>query len=191
MFPKKASDAYITSNGERSTLGAVIGSGGGGGGGIPSHTIADAGKVLKVDNTNNLVWGDVETFTPDYENDILIIGVHEGYNYYIPMQKVLVINAEGYEIKTNPESTSFVAKIDIYSLDVVNGVPVSTFIKTLVHNDDNTYEDDNIKVSYTGSKWDATLKTSMKDLTTGNNVVSPVQWSYNTDVDYKWYIPET
>lgn len=188
MFPKKASDAYIASTGERSTLGAVIGSGGGG---IPSHTIADAGKVLKVDNTNNLAWGDIETFTPDYENDILIIGIREGYNYYIPMQKVLVINAEGYEIKTNPESTSFAAKIDIYSLDVVNGVPTSTFIKTLVHNDDNTYEDDNIKVSYTGSKWDATLKVSMKDLTTGNNISSPVQWSYNTDVDYKWYIPET
>lgn len=190
MFPKKASDAYIKSTGERSTLGEVIGSGGGGGGGIPSHTIADAGKVLTIDNTNNLVWGDVETFTPDYENDVLVIGIHEGYNYYIPMEKALVINASGYRIKTNPESTSFVAKIDLYSLEIVDGLPVSTFIKTLVHNDDNTYDDSNITVTYTGSNWQATLKTPMKDLITGDSVASPVSWGYNTDVDYKWYIPE-
>lgn len=61
MFPKKASDAYIKSTGERSTLGTVIGSGGGGGGGsdLPPHSAADAGKVLAVTDTGALAWSSV------------------------------------------------------------------------------------------------------------------------------------
>lgn len=54
MFPKKDSDAYIKSTGERSTLGQMIGSGGGSD--IPSHTIADAGKVLGVLEDGTLGW---------------------------------------------------------------------------------------------------------------------------------------
>lgn len=130
------------------------------------------------------------SYTPDYDHDILVIGIHEGYNYYIPMEKAPSINASGYEIKTNPGSTSFTAKVDIYSMEVVEGIPTLTFIKTLVHNDDKTYDDDNITVTYTGSKWQAILKVPMKDLATGNSVTSPTEWNYDVNVDYKWYIPE-
>ena len=59
MFPKKASDAYIKSTGERSTLGTVIGSGGGGGSDLPPHSAADAGKVLAVTDTGALAWSTV------------------------------------------------------------------------------------------------------------------------------------
>lgn len=59
MFPNKDSDAYIKSTGERSTLGQMIGSGGGGGSELPPHTVADAGKVLMVDDANKLIWGTV------------------------------------------------------------------------------------------------------------------------------------
>lgn len=59
MFPKKDSDAYIKSTGERSTLGQMIGSGGGGGSDLPPHSAADAGKVLAVTDTGALAWSTV------------------------------------------------------------------------------------------------------------------------------------
>lgn len=57
MFPKKDSDAYIKSTGERSTLGQMIGSGGGSD--LPPHSAADAGKVLAVTDTGALAWSTV------------------------------------------------------------------------------------------------------------------------------------
>lgn len=59
MFPLNSNQAYIKETGERSTLGAVIRSGGSGSSELPEYGIADAGKVLMVDNTGNLVWGTV------------------------------------------------------------------------------------------------------------------------------------
>lgn len=58
MFPLNSNLPYIKDDGTRDKLGNVIGSGGGGGGGsdIPEHTIADAGKVLGVDDEGNLAW---------------------------------------------------------------------------------------------------------------------------------------
>lgn len=56
MFPKKDSDSYVKSTGERSTLGQMIGSGGGGGSDLPPHSVADAGKVLGVTDEGTLAW---------------------------------------------------------------------------------------------------------------------------------------
>lgn len=53
MFPLNSNDQYIDSNGKRSKLGDAIGSGGGG---LPEHTEADAGKVLKVADDGSLEW---------------------------------------------------------------------------------------------------------------------------------------
>lgn len=56
-FPLSSNDPYIKDTGERSTLGKVIGSGGGGGTSeLPEYSIADAGKVLTVNNSGSLVW---------------------------------------------------------------------------------------------------------------------------------------
>ena len=61
MFPLNSKEAYINDNGTRTTLGAAIGSGGGGGGTseLPEYGIADAGKVLTVNNSGSLEWGTV------------------------------------------------------------------------------------------------------------------------------------
>lgn len=59
MFPLNSNMPYIKETGERDKLGNVIGSGGGGSE-LPSHTIADAGKVLGVDDEGNLVWETID-----------------------------------------------------------------------------------------------------------------------------------
>lgn len=166
MFPKKASDAYIKSTGERSTLGEVIGSGGGGGGG--------------------------GSFTPDYENQELVIGIVDDFEYYIPMSKRFVGDGKhGYEIKTNPESSQYTAKIDIYSFIFVDGQTTDkTLIKTLAHNGESTYEDSNIKVEYVtaDTNWKVTLITDMYETSDNDPVSSPVTWRYDSEVDYNWYM---
>lgn len=59
MFPLNSNVPYIKENGERDKLGNVIGSGGGGSE-LPAHTIADAGKVLGVNDEGNLVWETID-----------------------------------------------------------------------------------------------------------------------------------
>ena len=65
-FPLNSNDPYIKDTGERSTLGAVIGSGGGGSSELPEYSIADAGKVLTVDDSGDLEW--VTPATPSEGN---------------------------------------------------------------------------------------------------------------------------
>lgn len=55
-FPLNSNDPYIKDTGERTTLGAALGSGGGGSSELPEYGIADAGKVLTVDNEGDLTW---------------------------------------------------------------------------------------------------------------------------------------
>lgn len=55
MFPLNSNMPYIKDTGERDKLGNVIGSGGGSSE-LPEHSIADAGKVLGVNNEGNLAW---------------------------------------------------------------------------------------------------------------------------------------
>lgn len=57
MFPLNWNDPVIKKDGSRTTLADYVD--GGGGSELPDHTIADAGKVLMVDDTNTLVWGSV------------------------------------------------------------------------------------------------------------------------------------
>lgn len=62
MFPLNWNDPVIKKDGSRTTLADYAGGGGGGGSSeLPAHTIADAGKVLMVDDTNTLVWGSVSS----------------------------------------------------------------------------------------------------------------------------------
>lgn len=156
MFPIPWNFPFRKKNGDVTTIGEMVDSGGGGG-----------------------------SYTPDYENDRLIIGVHDDFNYYVPMSKEYVGEGiAGYEIKTDPQSSSSTAMINIYSLIYLDGeIMYKTFIKRLIHNADKDYEDDNISVTYTGSQWRV---TSLVPLYNESGVVyeSPLAWSYNTVVDY-------
>lgn len=129
--------------------------------------------------------GGGSSFTPDYENEILVIGTVGDWKYFIPMSKEYVGSGiTGYEIETNPDSTSSAAKIDIYQIIYTDGeIVYKELIKTLVHNGDKDYEDDNLSVTYIGSSWTVTTKVPLYDVE-GTAYVSPVTWSYNTTVDY-------
>lgn len=73
MFPLNSNMPYIKDTGERDKLGNVIGSGGGSSD-LPEYSIADAGKVLGVDEDGDLAWvtvsgGNQFSFAPSrYEN---------------------------------------------------------------------------------------------------------------------------
>lgn len=158
MFPLNSNLPYIKDDGTRDKLGNVIGSGGGGGGG---------------------------SYTPDYEHDILIIGEHEDWEYYIPMNKRYAGDGIwGYEIKTNPESSSGTAMIDLYSLIYIDGeITHKTKIKTLVHNGDKDYSDEWITITYSGSSWSVTFSEPLYQ-EDGTAYTSPVTWLYSATVDY-------
>ena len=160
MFPIPWNFPFRKKNGDVTTIGEMVGGGGGG------------------------------SYTPDYENDRLIIGVHEDFNYFVPMSKEYVGSGLlGYEIKTI-DNTGYTATIEVYKIYVDDGAIIATEkIKTIVYNSGETYDDDNITVRYS-SKWIATLKTTMKNVSDDETVVSPVEWTYKTEVDYKWYMPE-
>lgn len=59
MFPLNSNQAYIKETGERSTLGAMIGSGGGSSE-LPEYSAANAGQVLTVNDDGELAWGEVK-----------------------------------------------------------------------------------------------------------------------------------
>lgn len=159
MFPLNSNNPYIKDTGERTTLGAVIGSGGGGGD---------------------------EPYTPDYENDRLIIGRHGLYDYYVPMSKEFIYDTDdGYEIITNPASSSTDAMIDLYKVAYIDGTVHKRFVKTIHHearHGDNTYTDDNISISYTSNWTVQATATLYKE--NGESYANPLVWAYNTNVDY-------
>lgn len=161
MFPIRWNKAFRKKDGSISTIGAEIDAAGGGGGG---------------------------SFTPDYDNDVLIIGTHGDYNYFIPMQKTYIGQGiAGYEIKTNPDSSPAAAKIDLYSIIYDGSEIVSkNLIKTLIHNtSDKEYEDDNISITYNSNNatWVVTSKVPFYD-ESGNVYQSPLTWLYGNTVDY-------
>lgn len=158
MFPLNSNMPYIKDNGERDKLGNVIGSGGGCGGSI----------------------------TPDYENEILQIGTVGNWDYYIPMSKSWSGDyIAGYEVKTNPESTANKAMVDVFFIKYVSGTGIveKTLLKTLIHNGDYNYSDDNIAITYTSSTWSLTCKVPLYE-TDGDTYTSPMTWTYSTQVDY-------
>lgn len=157
MFPIPWNFPFRKKNGDITTIGDMIGGGGGGGG----------------------------SYTPDYENEQLIIGVHEDWEYYIPMTKRYAGEGIwGYEIKTNPESSSSAAKIDLYSFIYLDGeITQKTKIKTLIHNEDKDYEDDYISITYVNSNWRVTFSNPLYQQN-GTTYTSPVTWGYGTTVDY-------
>lgn len=191
MFPIPWNKAYRNKDGSLSTIDDAIG-GGGGGYTLPAATASRLGGVkigsgvtVQPDGTIS-VSGGGGGFVPDYQNERLIIGVHDDYNYFIPMEKEYVgEGSEGYEIKTNPESTQSTAKIDIYSIIYEDEIISKELIKTLVHNGDNTYEDSNISVAYNsgGTSWVVTSKVPLYD-ESGNVYTSPLSWLYANTVDY-------
>lgn len=158
MFPIPWNFPFRKKNGDVTTIGEMVDNGGGGGG---------------------------SSYTPDYENEQLIIGIHEDWEYYIPMNKRYAgAGIWGYEIKTNPESSSSAAMIDLYSLIYVDGeITQKTKIKTLVHNEDKDYEDDYISITYVGSNWRVTFSNPLYQQN-GTAYTSPVTWGYSTTVDY-------
>lgn len=162
-----------------------------GGSDLPEYDSGDAGKVLGVDEDGKLAWESVSQFTPDYENETLEIGTYGDWKYYIPMSKTYVGSGiQGYEIETDPTSTSSVAKIDLYAIIYGGGeIVYKNLIKTLVHNGDKDYEDDYIKITYLSSDWSVTSKSSLYD-TAGNVYQSPLTWGYATTVDYKMLIAD-
>lgn len=192
MFPIKWNKAFRKKDGSISTIGAEIDAGGGGGGGytLPTATASrlggvkiGAGVTVQEDGTISVSGGGA--FVPDYENERLIIGIHGDYNYFIPMDKEYIGSGiEGYEIETNPNSSSGAAMIDVYGIIYADGEVVEKhLIKTLVHNGDKNYEDDNISITYGGSDWAVTSKVSLYD-ENGDVYTSPLTWTYATIVDY-------
>lgn len=157
MFPINFNDPYLKEDGSIVPVSEVIGGGGGGGG----------------------------SFTPDYENEILVIGEHGNWKYYIPMNKEYVgPGAHGYEIETDPQSSSSTAIVNLYDIVYVNGeILYKKLIKKLIHNADKNYEDENISITYTGSVWQITCKVTMYN-ENGTAYTSPVTWTYSTNVDY-------
>lgn len=69
MFPINFNDPYLKEDGSIVPISEVIG-GGGGGSELPPHTVADAGKVLSIDENNNLVW--VELPTPTMRTSVKV-----------------------------------------------------------------------------------------------------------------------
>lgn len=124
------------------------------------------------------------SYTPDYENNVLIVGVVDDWKYYIPMSKEYVgDDIVGYEIETSPQSTQFSAKVDLYFIVYAGGeILYKSLIKTLIHNADKDYEDDNISVTYNGN-WKVTSKVSLYN-ESGVVYESPLTWGYDTTVDY-------
>lgn len=152
---------------------------------LPAYTSAEEGKALTVDDQGALEWGEISQFTPDYTNNELIIGTHEDWQYYIPMSKRYAGSGIwGYEITTNPDSSSSEAMIDLYSLIYVDGAATQkTKIKTLHHNGDKNYSDEWISITYSGSNWSVTFSEPMY-AADGTAYTSPVSWNYGTVVDY-------
>lgn len=160
MFPIRWNKAFRKKDGSITTIGAEIDAGGGGGGG--------------------------GSFTPDYENERLIIGVHDNYNYFIPMEKEYVgPGSFGYEIETDTTGSSD-ASISVYQVIYESGVETEKYLlKHLVYNGDNSYEDNNIKITYNkiaGSSWSIEFSNTMYKLN-GDAWTSPITWLYNVSVD--------
>ena len=68
MFPLNSNTTYIEDSGKRARLGDVVG--GGGGSDIPEYDVADAGKVLMVDDSGELEWSTVSGAPRQYGNYI-------------------------------------------------------------------------------------------------------------------------
>lgn len=156
-FPLNSNDPYIKPTGERSTLGAEIGSGGGGGGG---------------------------SFTPDYENDVLIIGEVDNWNYYIPMQKEYVgPGIKGYEVKTSSKGSDD-ASLDVYSIIYDGEILYKTLLKRVVYNvGGGSYSNDDISITYSSALWHLTAISTLYN-EEGVLYSETLDWLYNKDADY-------
>lgn len=151
---------------------------------LPAHDIEDAGKVLAINNEGALVWITGGGVTLDTTNQKAIFGVIDNYEYSVNVNKIYVgEHIDGYEIKTNPQSSSSDAQIDLYSIQYAQGeIKGSSFITT-VHHTGGGYVDNNIQISYVGGNWTVVLLKTFYE-TDGTAWTSPVSWNYAIVKDY-------
>ncbi len=190
MFPIPFNFPFIKKNGQRTTIGDAIDAAGGGSQYILPTASADTKGGVKIGSGLTMT-GEVLNAdgggVPYYDAMLYKVGTHDGFDYFCQMIKRLAGDYEGYEIETT-SIDAYGAKIKIYSIAYDDGALTKTLLKELTHDGDNTYSDDVISVTY-NNNWILTFTDTLID-ETGTAYTSPVQWSFNKEVDYILLIDE-
>lgn len=188
MFPLRWNFPFRKKDGSMSTIQDEIDNGGGGepyvlptasestkGGVKIGSGLSMNGETLNADGGGGTV---------DKLNMRYIVETDEDFVYYTPLSKEYIGSGQqGYEIETT-STQAFGAKIKISSVVYSDGAIIDkTEITELTHDGTNTYHDSNISVSYSSGKWHVTFTGSYENAS-GEPYTSPMEWAYDTTVDY-------